>query len=79
MSDLEDGLAESQTKIKTVDKYKTKIAEMTKELRRYLDEVRVSADDLENNIGRGSIAHELSRWLGRHVIEAGFTLKTSKF
>ncbi len=43
MSDLEDGLAESQTKIKTVDKYKTKIAEMTKELRRYLDEVRVDA------------------------------------
>ena len=39
MSDLEDTVAESQIKLKTVDKYKFKIAELTKELRAYLDQV----------------------------------------
>eukprot|EP00112_Aurelia_sp_Birch-Aquarium-sp1_P026867 Seg981.2 transcript_id=Seg981.2/GoldUCD/mRNA.D3Y31 product=Myosin-4 protein_id=Seg981.2/GoldUCD/D3Y31 len=39
MSDLEDALGESQTKIKTVEKYKVKIADLTKEIRAYLDEV----------------------------------------
>ena len=39
MSDLEDALGESQTKIKTVEKYKIKIADLTKEIRAYLDQV----------------------------------------
>ena len=43
MSDIEDAVAESQIKLKTVEKYKAKIADLTKELRAYLDQVSTSS------------------------------------
>ncbi|XP_065065519.1 golgin subfamily B member 1-like isoform X1 [Rhopilema esculentum] len=39
MSDLEDAIGESQIHIKSVDKYKTKVSELAKELRAFLDQV----------------------------------------